>query len=142
MDNIIIRPAVPTDVPGLAMLNEIFNEAGTTEETIRESLATNDREQVFVAQSQGQLVGFICVQVFKSMCYTVNYAEITELFVMEEHRKTGIGAKLMAYAQEAVKTEGVKGYQLFTGGDNVIAQRFYEGLGYKGTDEIMYRKRL
>jgi energy-coupling factor transporter ATP-binding protein EcfA2 len=80
--NIAIRAAVEKDAAALNRLNTVFNGVGNiTEEVIAHSILNNDREQVFVAECDNTLVGFCCVQLFKSFCYDSNYAEITELFV-------------------------------------------------------------
>lgn len=138
-----IRLADIGDVDSLFELNELFNGVGcTTKELIADSILNNSQETVFVAVVDDRTVGFCCVQLFKSMCYSSYYAEITELFVKEEYRKQGIATALMAFAEEYFKTQNVVGYQLFTGKNNKTAQAFYEKIGYKRTDELMYRKRL
>ncbi|ASA25793.1 GNAT family N-acetyltransferase [Paenibacillus donghaensis] len=76
------------------------------------------------------------------MCYRSYYAEITELFVVEEYRKQGVATALMASAEDYFKDKNVKGYQLFTGKQNEIAQAFYEKNGYTQSEEQMYRKRV
>jgi ribosomal protein S18 acetylase RimI-like enzyme len=138
----VFRAAVPSDAAELNRLNAAFNgPVGATDQSIALSIRDNRQEQVFVAEWAGQLVGFCCVQLFKSFCYDRNYAEITELFVAEEHRRKGIGAVLMGYAEGYYSDKNIAGFQLFTSGENTAAQRFYEGRGYAKTEEIMYRKR-
>ncbi|MNV96861.1 putative acetyltransferase [compost metagenome] len=68
--------------------------------------------------------------------------EITELFVEEKYRKQGVATALMGFAEDYFKDKNVKGYQLFTGKQNEIAQAFYEKNGYAKSEEQMYRKRL
>lgn len=124
------------------MMNEKFNGTGCTNiKFINESLVSNQQEIVFIATVDELPVGFCCVQLFKSMCYSQNYAEITELYVDDLHRRTGIAMALMQTIEEYFKNETISGYQLFTGGSNFSAQSFYEKIGYLKTNEIMYRKR-
>lgn len=140
--DVTIRPAVEKDAAELKRLNTVFNGVGNiTDESIALSIRNNGQEQVFVAECDEQLVGFCCVQLFKSFCYDSNYAEITELFVDEKHRRKSIAARLMEYAESYYSDKNIGGFQLFTGGKNITAQRFYKRLGYSKTDEIMYRKR-
>ena len=137
-----IRRAAESDAPGLLRLNEKFNgKSMLSAEQIRLSLAVNDREDVFVAEQEGKLVGFCCVQIFQSFCYEVRYAEITELYVDDAYQRRGIGRELLGYVEQYYEDTDIKGFQLFTGGGNVSAQAFYEKLGYKRTSEVMYRKR-
>ncbi len=138
-----IRIANINDIEVLFELNELFNgEKCTTKELLLDSIANNKQETVFVAVVDDMTVGFCCMQVFKSMCYCSNYAEITELFIKEEYRRKGIAYGLMSYAESYYLSQKVKGFQLFTGKENKKAQAFYEKIGYKRTEELMYRKRF
>lgn len=137
-----IRAAVEGDAAQLKRLNAEFNDEETvSDESIAHSIRKNDQEQVFLAEIHNQLIGFCCVQLFKSFCYTCNYAEITELYVSEQYRRLGVATQLMEYVQQYYSGQKIGGFQLFTGGENTSAQKFYEKLGYQKTNEIMYRKR-
>lgn len=138
-----IRLANPNDAALLFEMNERFNGTGsTTKELLADSIANNSQEAVFIATVDGGTAGFCCVQLFKSMCYRSCYAEITELFVEEAYRQQGVATALMGYAEDYFRDKNVKGYQLFTGKQNKIAQAFYEKNGYTPSAEQMYRKRL
>lgn len=138
----VIRKAIKSDAPGLLVLNEKFNGVSNISVAqIEDSLANNDREEVFVADQNGELVGFCCVQIFKSFCYDVNYAEITEIYVDDRCQHQGIGTLMLNYIEQYFEKVDIKGFQLFTGGENYSAQAFYEKIGYKKTSEIMYRKK-
>ena len=141
-ETVKIRKASCIDALSLFELNEKFNgSTDITVEQIESSLIANDREEVFVAEIDDILVGFCCVQVFKSFCYNVDYAEITEIYIDEEYQHQSIGTKLLRYVELYFEQRGINNFQLFTGEKNYSAQSFYEKLGYKKTAEIMYRKR-
>lgn len=141
--NMKIRKAITTDAESLFEMNELFNgKSCTSIKLLKKSLEGNKQEEVFVVIKDKINIGFCCIQLFKSICYSRHYAEITELFIREEYRKCGIASFLIKFVEEYYKDKNIGGYQLFTGGNNVIAQRFYEKCGYIKTDEIMYRKRL
>lgn len=141
--NFKVRKAGVPDAKQLFRLNEIFNGEGVTDfEILKKSLTNNDQEMVFVAEIGGNLVGFCCVQIFKSMCYKSFYAEITELFVDENFRRLGVATAIFRYIEEYFKDKNIAGYQLFTSDENINAQSFYDKLGYAQSREIMYRKRL
>ncbi len=138
-----IRIADNSDAEELFRLNEEFNSKDVTElSLLKKSLERNGQEIVFIAHNDSEAVGFCCVQIFKSMCYSQNYAEITELYVNEKYRRQGAAAEMFRYIEKYFADENIGGYQLFTGGDNISAQAFYEKQGYVRSDEIMYRKRL
>lgn len=138
----IFRLAEPSDAPELQKLNDLFNgEGSNTLAAIEESLKTNAQEIVCVAADGTTLVGFCCGQVFKSMCYDVHYGEITELFVLETHRRQGVARGLMAFIESEFRKQGINHFQLFTGKSNETAQAFYKAQGYKESAELMFRKR-
>lgn len=140
--NVIYRLANIGDAEELKRLNDAFNgEGSNTLEGIREGLARDDAETVFVAEWNNKLVGFCCGQMLKSICYNVFYTEITELYVDQPFQKQGIGRNLMHYAEEWYRKRNIHDFQLFTGNDNVNAQKFYEQIGYRRNEDILYRKR-
>ena len=138
-----LRLAQPSDAADLFWLNRKFNgEDSTTRELIENSLSNNAQEVVCVAVEDGTVVGFVCGQLFKSMCYRSHYAEITELYVRDEYRRRGIGSRLLAFIEQHFIEMGIRDFQLFTGQSNTGAQALYEASGYARSDELMYRKRL
>lgn len=42
---------------------------------------------------------------------------------------------------EQYRQQGIHDFQLFTGDDNLNAQEFYEHIGYRSDNEVVYRKR-
>lgn len=140
--NVKIYKAAVSDADALLILNEKFNGEGcATLERIKTMLTKSKAETVFIAKCDEKAVGFCCTQLFESMCYNVNYVEITELFVEEAYRGCGVGTKLIEFTEEYFSDSNVEAFQLFTGNENFDAQRFYEKQGYRKNDEIMYRKR-
>ncbi len=77
----MVRIATEQDAAQLQMLNNEFNGEGeTTLENIRASLTANRQEVVIVDEDQGELTGFVCVQLKKSFCYDDYMPEITEVY--------------------------------------------------------------
>lgn len=140
--NITYRVSDIKDAKELKRLNDEFNgENSNTEEGIREALILENAETVFVAEAEGKLVGFCCGQLLRSICYRVSYTKITELYVEEDFQKKGIGKGLVNFAEDWYRQREVHDFQLFTGSENLNAQKFYKGIGYRRSDEILYRKR-
>ena len=138
--NTFIRKANKSDANDLLILNEKFNgKQNISKEKIEQSLETNTSEEVFVAVINEKIVGFCCVRIYSSFCYSVSYAEITEIYVDDVFQHSGIGTKIITYVQNYLKDKNIVNIQLFTGGENYSAQAFYEKNGYKKTNEIMYR---
>jgi len=80
-----------------------------------------------VASVEGQPVGIVAWLVDGA----AGSAEIRALVVAAAHRRQGIGGALMAAAEEALRTQGVRRAWLVTTNDNLDAQRLYASLGYR-----------
>lgn len=140
--SILYRVAQASDAGELKRLNDAFNGTDSNSmEGISEGLLRADAETVFVAEEAGKLIAFCCGQLLKSICYSVFYAEITEVYVEETKQGQGIGKALMSFAEEWYRQRNIHDFQLFTGEDNFKAQKFYENIGYRKSEEVFYRKR-
>jgi ribosomal protein S18 acetylase RimI-like enzyme len=137
------RLANESDIENLFVLNELFNgENCTTKDLLKKSIVTNEQEIVCITYDGEIAIGFCCGQIFKSMCYSSYYGEITELFVEEKYRRQGVAKSLMEFLESMFISRKIKSFQLFTDEDNKTAQVFYEALGYKKSPELQYRKRI
>ena len=135
------RTAQLSDAPELKKLNDLFNGEGcSTLEEIEESLKQNEQEIVCVAADGDKLVGFCCAQFLKSMCYPYDCAEITELYVMDEYRRQGIGKSLLQFTEAILIKREVKHLHILTGNENAVAQALYRSCGYTDTSEILLEK--
>lgn len=140
----MIRKAAVSDAEQLGALNEEFNGPGeTTIENIRNSLANNPQEVVIVAEEDGILTGFVCVQLKRSFCYDVYMPEITEVYVKPAYRKRGIASEMITFAEEyCCKNYPLHKYELLTGKKNLMAQSVYGKLGYTEDNELHLSKRI
>ncbi len=117
---------------------------GVTDRTtgsIRESLANNQQEMVIVHEENGDLTGFVCVQVKKSFCYDEWTAEITGVYVRPEYRRRGIVSGMIAFAQKECP-KSVTWMELLTGSKNQTAQAVYAKLGFTADREIHMTRRI
>jgi len=137
----LIRLAHGSDAAELKKLNDFFNgEDCNGVEGIQESLMSNEQEIVCLAAEGSVLVGFCCGQILKSMCYAYKYGEITELYVMEEYRRRGIGRQLLETTENELGKRGVRHFHVLTGNENTRAQALYTICGYAKTSEILFDK--
>lgn len=138
-----IRIAKPEDAEQLVQLNLEFNGVlRDADQLYREMQQVYPTETVWVAEVDGKLAGFTCLQLFPTVCYDHPLAELTELYVREAFRGMGLGAGLTAAAEAKAKAAGCEMLLLFTGEDNRVAQRFYQQRGYKRMDECVFVKAL
>ena len=139
----MIRLAEPGDAAQLFELNERFNgPSGSTVELMARSLGENPQELVVVADMEGTLAGFVCVQVKRSFCYEIPSAEVTEVFVDEEYRRRGLGREMLSFAERAaIESFGALGeLTVLTGGATLSAQELYNDAGFVREDEVMFLK--
>lgn len=139
----MIRLARVEDAPQLLRLNEAFNGDGeTTLELVKASLGSNRQETVVVAEEGGALVGFVCVQLKRSFCYSDVTAEITEVYVDEQYRRRGIASEMIAFAESHCQAHyPLHKFELLTGAKNRSAQALYMALEFRETGEMHMTKR-
>lgn len=140
----MIRIATVQDAEQLEILNNEFNGEGeTTLDNIRSSLANNKQEVIVVDEQNGELTGFVCVQLKKSFCYDDYMPEITEVYVKLRYRRNGIARAMITYAEEYCKSHyPLHKFELLTGTENDDAQSVYAKLGYSEDGELHLAKRL
>ncbi|MEZ5308656.1 MAG: ribosomal protein S18-alanine N-acetyltransferase [Pyrinomonadaceae bacterium] len=75
--------------------------------------------------AEGALAGFIFIAANNG-----SIAHVTTVAVAPEHRKRGIGAKLMEYSERALRSKGLDSVVLEVRVSNYGAQNLYTSLGY------------
>lgn len=140
----MIRLASFNDAEQLLVLNEQFNGKGeTTLEKIKNFLSNNSQEIIIVAQEENLLVGFVCVQIKRSFCYSDVYAEITEVFVEEKFRRKGLASKMITFAENYCRENyKLNSFELLTGKENTPAQKLYRSIGYIKKSELLFGKNI
>ena len=140
----MVRIATVQDAAQLEILNNEFNGEGeTTLDNIRASLADNKQEIVVVDEMNGELTGFVCVQLKKSFCYDEYMPEITEVYVKPQYRRCGVARTMIAYAEEYCKSHyPLHKFELLTGAENDVARIAYAKLGYCEDAELHLAKRF
>jgi len=121
-----VRPAEQRDTRKFSELNRRFNGcAGRFEERDERT------EKVIVAEVEGELVGFACVQIVRSVCSDSPWAELTELFVDEASRRRGVGAALVSEAERISWKSGCSELVLRTRASNHDARTLFDNCGYE-----------
>ena len=140
----MIRLARKEDAEQLLLLCNQFNGEGETSAAhIEQSLLQNQQEIAVVAEEDGVLAGFVCVQMKRSLCYHAISPEITEVFVCEAHRRKGLASKMIAFAEMCcMEQSGVRRFELQTGEKNFAAQALYRSLGYYEENEVLMEKAM
>lgn len=102
----------------------------------------NNESVLFLAISdgerQGKLVGLVHLYpTFSSLTLRRQWI-LSDLFVVPEARRQGVGEALMNRARQLAEETDADALLLETATDNFTAQKLYEKLGYK-RDEVFYR---
>jgi ribosomal protein S18 acetylase RimI-like enzyme len=139
---ITVRKAEKRDIPHLIKMNDELNGVGSTPEWM-EKVLEDGKEAVLVAEFDGAAIGFICGQVYKSICYADGcQCEVTELYVREGYRRIGAADRLIGMLEDEFRLRNGKEIILKTGADNYSAQRLYEKNGYEDYEEKVYFKEI
>ena len=140
----MVRIEALQDAEQLRSMNNEFNgEDELTLDYIQSSLAENKQEVVIVDEQNGELTGFVCVQLKKSFCYDDYMPEITEVYVKPQYRRNGIAQSMIVYAEEYCKKHfPLHKFELLTGVENDNAQRVYMKLGYSEDGELHLAKKI
>ncbi len=142
MHDVTVRAAEPRDIEAIAALAGELGYPSTPDE-IRARLRhlPPDVNAIFVADD-GQAIGWVHVAAQMSL-ESGAFAQIRGLIVAETHRGRGIGARLVAAAEEWARARNAPRMRVVS---NVIRERthvFYERNGYRVTKEQKaFEKRL
>lgn len=139
-----IRKAEQGDAAELVDLLRAADGAAHVSERVADvgsMLQSNPTERVFVAVLSGRLVGFASVQLTESFAYTRPTAELTNIFIMPDFRRVGVGSKLLAAIFAFSEEE--QALELFArvSRSNVGAVKLYESLGLRKADHLEFRLR-
>ena len=155
MENIIIRPAVIEDVGQLSdmyrKMYDILFAYGMpyklNKETIENVLMLQLKARTckyFVAEKDGQPVGFVAVDVMRmdrKLSYKNNViAHINDIYVSPAVGRTGIGTELLKRAEDWAKENGASIIECNVIADNEPAQNFWNDSQYEVLGKIYCKK--
>lgn len=100
---------------------------------------TRNESIVLVAENAGRaVIGFVQLYpTFSSILAAPMYV-FSDLFVMPEARRRGVGTLLLKSAVETTRAAGAVRLELATAITNVAAQRLYEALGWQRDEFHLY----
>jgi ribosomal protein S18 acetylase RimI-like enzyme len=123
----------------------LFSISGDLEKNVTEYLSSaiklEDRD-VLVADHDGKIVGVIMGEILNRPFYQpAKELRITEIYLLPEYRKTGLGKKLLdsLIEKEREKSCGVLTVEFPT--ENLLAHKFYTSQGMRSVISI-YGKKL
>lgn len=94
------------------------------------TILTDPTREVYLAVDGEEVAGFVVLEMEGAFT-----GYVKSIFVSPPYRRGGVGARLMAFAEERVFRERPNMF-LCVSGFNVGARRFYERLGYEEVGEL------
>lgn len=141
-----IRPANPSDLKAIQDLNhELFKHDAEwishlvmdwpydpeTGEAYFKGLIDSSDKFCFVAESDGEIIGYLAGTISKPESYrTLKRAELENMFVKPDHRGQGIGSKLVAEFKHWCQKRGVQKILVIASEPNASAIEFYKSAGF------------
>jgi ribosomal protein S18 acetylase RimI-like enzyme len=98
--------------------------------------------RVMIAESGGEVVGFVCVVSATrgdSPDDPATYAWIHDIFVRRDHRRRGVATALMAEAEAFVRSQGARELRLGVLDRNGGARSLYRGLGFRDYVRVLQK---
>ncbi len=123
----------------LFSLNEKLEESVVS--YLRSAIKLETRDAM-IAESGNKIVGIIMADVNDRIFYEpLKEVRITELYVLPEFRKGGLGRKLIDAIVEKEKKKGCSVLTVEFPTENLVAHKFYTGLGMRSIISV-YGKRI
>ncbi len=93
--------------------------------------AMSATEQVLLAFVDDAPAGLLSLRIVPYLSQDVPYAEVTELMVLEEHRRHAVATLLMAEAEFLARQRGCTAVQVRAWHNNEDARSFYHAAGFE-----------
>jgi ribosomal protein S18 acetylase RimI-like enzyme len=140
---VTLRAATPDDAERIAALfTDEGYPAGPSDIVARlERLGPPD-SAVVVAQSGGEILGFVALHLVPRFEHGDRFARIVALVVDAGVRERGVGHALMTEAERISAAAGAAFIEVTAGRHRAEAQHLYEAVGYETGVATYLRKRL
>ena len=105
-----------------------------------------NNSELYVYCIQDMVIGCVSIcafmdEVYSKVCWKTdgkNSVYIHRLAVDPKHQKHGVGSKLMDFAENESKLNGIESIRLDTFSQNTVNQNFYEKRGYVKLEDIYF----
>jgi len=134
-------------IQDLAQLAELFDQyrvfynkesdIPAAENFLKERIENKDSE-IFVAEENGNLTGFVQLFPIFSSTRMKRYWLLNDLYVNENHRGKGFSKELIEEAKQLAKSTDACGVLLETGKSNDIGNQLYPACGFELYDSVNF----
>lgn len=139
-----IRGASQTDAKAIAEIYTVDLGYETDEKRIFDRLGKIDenREAVFVAETEEKVVGALHIEKYSTLYYK-DIANILSLAVKGDHRRGGVGKALISAAESWAKSKNLAEIRLESSMHRKPAHEFYRAMGFDSEkQQIRFLKKL
>ncbi len=141
-----IRPLQPQDLRAyFALRTALWPDSEADFELEVSKILNNHRLASFVAEQNGQLVGFVEVSLrdYAEGCDSSPVGYLEGWYVAPKHRKTGIGRRLVQAAEDWARARGCSEMASDSELSNTPSHQAHARLGYQEVERIVcFRKSL
>lgn len=120
-----IIPMTAAHIDGVLAVEEATFSIPWTRKDFEREMTENNLAIYFVAVAEGKIVGYA------GMWHVITEGHITNVAVLEEYRKQGIGDALMDHLEQVALEKEMIGITLEVRINNTAAQRLYHKHGYR-----------
>ncbi|WP_262152271.1 GNAT family N-acetyltransferase [Chryseobacterium foetidum] len=138
------RKATLQDLPQLTKLFDQYrifyhkdSDIPAAENFLKERIENKDSE-IFVAENESKLVGFVQLYPLFSSTRMKRYWLLNDLFVNENYRGKGFSKQLIDEAKELAKSTNSAEILLETGKSNDIGNQLYPACGFDLYDDVNF----
>ncbi|EJL73578.1 GNAT family N-acetyltransferase [Chryseobacterium populi] len=134
-------------IEDISQLSELFDQyrvfyhknsdIPAAEHFLKERIENKDSE-IFVAENNSRLVGFVQLYPIFSSTRMQRYWLLNDLYVNENHRGKGYSKELIEEAKEICRSSNACGVLLETGKSNDVGNRLYPSAGFKLYDSVNF----
>ena len=151
-----IRPAKPSDIPRLVELwiefmdhhvqyDSAYARSGDAVDNwvkYIESKFSDDNCRIFVAETGGQVVGYVgaVVKEYPPVFEVLKYGFIEEIAVTREFRHRGVGKGLAGAAEEWLRSTGVTRFDVKIDVANEASMALFQGRRFEARSQTLTRK--
>lgn len=136
----IIRKATQKDAQAICNIWETIagerrysaiSKPFTLEQEINYINSLSDQEAIFLAEIDGQVVGFQSIDRFAKYTESMNHVATLGTYVLPEYRTKGIGNALFEKTLEFARKQGYEKFVIYVRASNSDAQTFYSRFGFE-----------
>lgn len=125
MRELTIRKGSAEDVDAIAVLEQECFASPWSRESLYHDLVENQLSTYFVAELQGQIVGYVGIWAI------MDEGHINNVAVSPSYRRQHIGSALIAAMLRSTEKAGIKSHTLEVRAGNRAAKGLYENYGFK-----------